>query len=124
MAQRVIVSNGNRMWTRCRIPTNRVLTCDALINMAVRELKLMGQADAAERLSPVGLEWNSRPWQIDNVIKWESAIMDAMEIPSLSRFHLRGLSRVLGKVTDWLIKYVDAEAEDWRDEKATTQRPL
>lgn len=115
MGQQVITNHGNRMWTRCRIPTNRILTPDALVNMAVKELKLMGQTDAAEQLSPVGLGWNSRPWTIDNVIKWEAAILNALEVPSLSRFHFRGLSHVLGKVTEWLIKYVDAEEEDWRD---------
>jgi hypothetical protein len=103
------------MFTKCNIPTANVLTPDAFVNMAVSELKRLGQADAAEALSPCGLNWYNRPWRIENVIKWEAAILEALEIEGLSRFHKKGLNYVLSKVTDWLFDAVSAEEEEWRD---------
>jgi hypothetical protein len=60
----------------------------------------MGQADTAERLSPVGLNWFCKPWQFEQVIEWEAAICEALEVPGLP--FKRQLLAALAKVTNWL----------------------
>lgn len=103
--QHIKVVNGNRMWTGQ--PTHHPTTLDGWANYAVSELRRLGQVDAAQSLACVGLEWYDRPWQIERVIRWEAALIEALQVPELSRMHQRGLLYVLARVTNWLAEYTE-----------------
>lgn len=116
-------SFGNKLQRRSTSPlfSGQYLTPDAYVNEAVRELRLQGRHDLADRLSPVGLKWWDEPWQAREVAAWESAVAEAVDTDGLGSTHKQGLRHVLEILGDWLTEYDLYEQADWEDEKATLE---
>jgi len=118
------IVRGNRVPRRSsELLAQRYMMPDASVNLAFRELCIIGMNDLANRLTPIAQKWWDKPWSGHDVGVWESALGTALATEGLSGRSKAGLRHVREVVKEWLDEYVIYELADYEDEKITAERP-
>ena len=122
---RTTVIRGNRMFRQCSAsPLQEAVQPDAIVNLTCLELRNMTLYVLADRLSPIARKWWDKPWVVQDVMAWEGALVDALEIDGLPERFKIGLRHVLGIVSGWLAEFDQYEQACVGDERETMLEAL